>query len=272
MKIIALKIYTDTLKAYRDGVPRLLDTLNGLSVGGSFFFGMGSEGTGSAVSKIFGQGKEIVASAPGILRDASRRGQDCGVYGWNPQEWSLRLQKLKDTTIEADIKRAIEYFTRRTGKRPNGFAAPGFRVSYFSLRVVDESHFKYCSDTFGLYPFFPRMSWKTFDTLQIPSNLPPLEIILGKAGEPEAKSLLIELGNSLHSGLNVIPLNSIIATLPQIYGPFCEFLLRSVQEGVKFINLNTVAEIVDSFDLPSCEVIASRAFGMAGEVSMQSFE
>jgi hypothetical protein len=272
MKIIALKIYTDTLKAYRDGVPRLLDTLNGLSAEASFFFGMGSEGTGSVASKVFGRGKEIVASAPGILRDVSRRGQDCGVYGWNPREWSQRLQKLKDTTIEADIKRAIEYFTRRTGKRPNGFAAPGFRVSYFSLRVVDEVHFKYCSDTFGLYPFFPRMSWKTFDTLEIPSSLPPLEVVLAKAGESEAKSLLTGLGNSLSEGLNVIPLNSIIATLPQIYGPFCDFLLRSVQEGVKFISLNTVAEIVSLDALPSCEVISSRAFGMASEVSMQSFE
>ncbi|MDR1020948.1 MAG: polysaccharide deacetylase family protein [Synergistaceae bacterium] len=272
MKIIALKIYTDTLKAYRDGVPRLLDALNGLAIEGSFFFGMGSEGTGSAISRIFGQGKEIVASAPGILRDAARRGQDCGVYGWNPQEWCQRLQKLKDTTIEADIKRAIEYFARRTGARPDGFAAPGFRVSYFSLRVVDDVHFKYCSDTFGLYPFFPRMSWKTFDTLQIPSNLPPLEAVLAKARESEARRLLEGLWDSIGEGLSVVPLNAVIATFPHIYGPFCEFLLRSVQEGAKFISLNTVAERLDQSALPSCEVVSSRAFGMAGEVSVQSFE
>ena len=240
MKIVALKIYTDTLKSYRDGVPRLLDTLDELAIEGSFFFGMGSEGTGSALSKMFGQGKEIVASAPGILRDASRRGQDCGIYGWNPQEWSQRLQKMKDTTVEADIKRAVEYFTRRTGARPNGFAAPGFRVSYFSLRVVDEAHFKYCSDTFGLHPFLPRMSWKTFETLQIPSSLPPLEAVLAKAREPEAKPLLGDLHDSIREGLNVLPMNAAIATLPHIYGPFCEFLLRSVQEGVKFISLNRV--------------------------------
>jgi hypothetical protein len=271
MKIIALKIYTDTLKAYRDGVPRLLDALNGLSIGGSFFFGMGSEDTGSVISKVFSEKKELVASAPGILRDASRRGQDCGIYGWNPQEWKLRLQKMKDTTIEADIKRSVEYFARRTGVGPNGFAAPGFRVNYISLRIADDLRFKYCSDTFGLYPFLPRMSWKTFGTPQIPSNFPPLEAVLEKASESEAKSRLEELSASLREGLNVLPLNAIIATFPQIHGPFCEFLLRSVEKGVKFIDLNTVARSLDADALPSCEVIDRRGFGTAGEVSVQSF-
>jgi hypothetical protein len=272
MKIIALKIYTDTLKAYRDGVPRLLDALNGLSISGSFFFGMGSEDTGSVISRVFGEKKEIVASAPGILRDASRRGQDCGIYGWNPQEWRLRLHKMKDTTIEADIKRSVKYFASRTGSGPNGFAAPGFRVNYISLRIADDMRFNYCSDTFGLHPFLPRISWKTFGTPQIPSNFPPLETVLEKASESEAKSRLADLSASLREGLNVLPLNSIITAFPQIHGPFCEFLLRSVQEGAKFIDLNTVARSLDLGTLPSCEVVDSRAFGTAGEVSVQSFE
>jgi hypothetical protein len=272
MKIIALKIYADSLKAYRDGVPRLLDALNELEIEGSFFFGMGSEGTGSIISKAFGEGKEIVASAPGILRDASRRGQDCGIYGWNPQEWQTRLQKLKDTTLEADIKRAVEYFTRRTGCRPNGFAAPGFRVNYISLRIEDDVHFKYCSDTFGFYPFLPKMSWKTFNTPQIPSNIPPIEIVLQKASESEVKLRLEELAVNLLEGLNVLPLNAMVATVSQIFGPFCEFLLRSVQEGAKFIALDTIARNLDASSLPSCEVIGVRAFGMASEVAVQSVE
>jgi peptidoglycan/xylan/chitin deacetylase (PgdA/CDA1 family) len=272
MRILALKIYADTLRAYRDGVPRLLDVLDEFSLTGSFFFGMGREGTGSKVSKILGEGKEIVASAPGILRDASHRGQDCGVYGWNPREWETRLDKLKDTTLEADIKRAIDYFTEATGSRPSGFAAPGFRVNYMSLRVEDEVHFKYCSDTFGFYPFKPRISWKAFDTPQIPSTLPPLDVVLQRASESEARARMKELDGSIEIGLNVLPMNAAAAVNPQILGPFREFLLRSVGEGVRFISLSAVAGKVDASSLSLCEVTDARAFGMSRSVALQTLE
>ncbi|MDR3254221.1 MAG: polysaccharide deacetylase family protein [Synergistaceae bacterium] len=267
---MALKIYADTLKAYREGVPKLLDVFDQLRITGSFFFGMGREGTGSAVSKVFGEGKEIVESAPGILRDAHHRGQDCGIYGWNPKEWETRLDKLKDTTLEADIKRAAECFARTTGRRADGFAAPGFRVNYMSLRIEDEVHFRYCSDTLGFYPFRPKLSWKVFDTPQIPSTFPPLEAVLRRASESESRARLSELDGSIQVGLNVLPASAAAAINPHIYGPFCEFLLRSQQEGVKFISLNTAAESVASSALPLCEVVGARAFGMSREMALQS--
>ncbi|MDR3331944.1 MAG: polysaccharide deacetylase family protein [Synergistaceae bacterium] len=269
MKILSLKIYTDTLKAYRDGVPRLLDILNEQAIEGSFFFGMGSEGTGSAVSKLFGEGKEIVASAPGIIRDAARRGQDCGIYGWNPMEWQSRLGKMRDTTIDADIKRAVEYFSRRTGCRPNGFAAPGFNINYISLRILDDVHFKYCSDTFGFYPFLPKMSWKTFSTPQIPSTIPPVELVLHKANESLARERLTELAESLPDGLSVLPMNSIVVTFDEIQSPFREFILRCVENDIKFINLNGIVGSLDVESLPACDVVMTKAFGLSREVAVQ---
>ncbi|MDR3321802.1 MAG: polysaccharide deacetylase family protein [Synergistaceae bacterium] len=272
MRILALKIYADTLRAYREGVPKLLDAFDELSITGSFFFGMGREGSGSVVSRVFGEGQEIVASAPDILRDASRRGQDCGIYGWNPKEWETRLDKLKDTTLEADTKRAIEYFARKTGSHPSGFSAPGFRVNYMSLRVEDEAHFKYCSDTFGFYPFKPRISWKVFNTPQIPSTLPPLEVVLQRASESEARSRLKELDGSIEVGLNVLPVNAAAVINPQIFGPFHEFLLRSAREGVRFVSLSAVAGKVDISSLPPCEVTDARVFGMSQGVALQTLE
>jgi len=233
---------------------------------------MGNEGVRSPLSKILGEGKEIVAGAPGILRDASKRGQDCGIYGWNPQEWQGRLEKMKDTTLESDVKRAIEYFARRTGCRPNGFAAPGCRVNYMSLRIQDDLRFKYCSDTFGFYPFMPQLSWKIFSTLQIPSTLPPLEVVLQRASESEARSRLKELDSSVEVGLNVLPVNAAAVINPQIFGPFHEFLLRSAREGVRFVSLSAVAGKVDISSLPPCEVTDARVFGMSQGVALQTLE
>lgn len=282
MKILALKIYTDTIKGYREGVPRLLDMLNELALEGSFFFAMGAESGASVVSKFFNglgggmgglnEGREIIASAPGIIRDAYRRGQDCGVYGWNAFEWLYRLEKMKDTTLEADIKRAVEYFARRTGARPNGFAAPGFRASYISLRIEDDVRFKYCSDTFGFYPFLPKMSWKTFRTPQVPSTLPPLEVMLSRANEGTVREHLQDLENDLPDGLSVLPMNALVATMPEIIEPLREFLLRCSDRGVKFIHLERVVRSIDIANLPACEVASAKAFGMARDVAVQSLE
>jgi peptidoglycan/xylan/chitin deacetylase (PgdA/CDA1 family) len=272
MRILALKIYADTMLGYRDGVPRLLDICDELEIEASFFFGMGSENGGSPLSKIMGEGHEIVASAPGILRDAHRRGQDCGVYGWNPMEWRKRLDRIKDTTLESDIKRAIEYFARRTGARPVGFAAPGCRVNYMSLRIQDDMRFKYCSDTFGFYPYLPQLSWKVFSTPQVPATLPPVEINLRRKNESSARELLEELAGSLPDGLSVLPMNAAVLNEQELYSPIYEFLLKLRESGVKFISLRNVAASVDPDTLSECEVVYARAFGMPNEVAIQSVE
>ncbi|MDR3279547.1 MAG: polysaccharide deacetylase family protein [Synergistaceae bacterium] len=272
MRILALKIYSDTLNGYRDGVPRLLDIFDELGIEASFFFGMGTEGTGSPISKIIGDGREIVGGAPGILRDASKRNQDCGIYGWNPFEWQGRLEKMKDTTLESDIKRAMEYFARRTGCRPNGFAAPGCRVNYMSLRIQDDMRFKYCSDTFGLYPYMPQLSWKVFSTMQIPSTRPPIEIILKKSSEAEARTRFMELSESMPDGLSVLPMNASVANEKELYAPLYEFLLRCRDTGMTFMSLNSISRSLDTDNLPECEILFSNAFGMTNEVAVQCIE
>lgn len=272
MKIIALKIYIDSTPGYREGVPKLLDVFSEFEIEASMFFGMGTEDDGSVISKLFKDDKEIVASAPGIIRDASRRGHDCGVYGWNPREWQNRLEKLKDTTMEADMKRAVEYFARRTGSRPNGFAAPGFRVSYISLRIQDDIRFKYCSDTFGYYPFMPKMSWKIFSTPQVPSTVPPLEVMLQKQTEASVRARLDSLWEALPDGLSVLPMNASVASTPEIFPPLYEFVARCKNAGARFITLGKVVKNLASVRLPQCEVVSVRAFNMPREVAVQSLD
>lgn len=272
MKIIALKIYIDSIQGYREGVPKLLDIFSELEIEASIFFGMGTEDDGSVISRLFKDDKEIVASAPGIIRDAHRRGHDCGVYGWNPREWRARLEKMKDTTIESDIKRAVEYFARRTGCRPNGFAAPGFRTSYICLRIQDDIRFRYCSDTFGCYPFLPKMSWKTFATPQIPSTVPPLESVLSKQPEASVRARLETLLASLPDGLSVLPMNASAAAAPEIFPAFYEFAARCRNTGVRFITLDRVIKNLSIAALPQCEVTFAKAFDMPRDVALQSLD
>ena len=271
MKIVAARIYADSISGYRDGVPRWLDLMNSLGARGSFFFGMGSESTGSAISKLFKTEQNIVAAAPGILRDAYRRGQDCGIYGWNPKEWETRFEKLKDTTIESNIRRAIELFARRAGVRPSGFASPGWRTSYISLRIQDEMRFRYCSDTFGLYPYLPRISWKKFSTVQIPSTLPPLENVLKGLSQGNTSRALTELKGQLREGLNVLPASALLGANAECFAAISEFFRECSEEGVRFLGLDTVAASLDRESLPECDVADMMAEGMDKPVSAQSF-
>ena len=270
MKIIASRIFVDTAKAYTEGVPRWLDLMDGLGIRGSFFFGMGTESTGSAISKFMGKAQEITASAPGILRDAHRRGQDCGICGWNPFEWETRLEKLKDTTLESDMKRAIEMFARRAGVRPSGFAAPGWRTGYINLRIQDEMRFKYCSDTFGLYPYLPRISWKTFSTVQIPSTLPPVESVLKGLSSQDTKSALSALKGQLRDGLNVLPINAILAAGSECFAAMNDFFRECRDEGVRFVGLDTVALNLDRDLLTECDVLDVQAKAVGKLVASQS--
>lgn len=272
MKILALKIYVDSGLAYREGVPVLLDILDAAGVSGSIFFGMGTEEDGSMMSRFFRDEREIVGSAPGIIRDAFRRRHDCGVYSWNPREWQARLDRIKDTTLDSDIKRAADHFFRRTGARPNGSAAPGWRVNYMSLRIQDDVRFKYCSDTFGFYPFRPKMSWKTFATPQVPSTLPPIEVVMQKASTDDVRMRLAELIFSLPDGLSVLPLSAAVGCETSIVEPFAEFLSVCAGEGVRFMTLDQVIASLDVDALPSCEIVSAQVFGMNREVALQSLD
>lgn len=268
MRIAALRINIDSIQGYREGLPPLLDALEAAGAGASVFFAMGTEHDGSMLG-FFREEKEIVASAPGIIRDTYRRGFDCGICGWNPREWALRLDKIKDTTLVAEMKRAVREFMQRTGVRPSGFAAPGYRVNYLSLRIQDDVGFIYSSDTFGSYPYLPKISWKTFQTPQIPATLPPLDVVVAKASAEAVRERIGSLLGSLPAGLSVLPMNASVGTMPEVVDSLRATLRRGADEGVRSITLRRAIEGLPADKLPICEIKSVHAFGLQREVALQ---
>jgi hypothetical protein len=181
----------------------------------------------------------------------------------NPREWRTRLDKLPDTSVLANIKHASAIFRKRTGGYPNGFASPGFRVNYISLRILDDAGFKYCSDTFGFCPFIPKMSKKIFSVPQIPSTLPPLEDLLRRLQAHEAMNLL----SNMDDGLNVLPVDAELAASPEAFGFIREFMERSVGDGIKFLDMLTVAESIDIKALPVCNINYHGVFGVQAKIT-----
>jgi peptidoglycan/xylan/chitin deacetylase (PgdA/CDA1 family) len=294
MELLAIKVDVDTLRGYREGVPRLLDVLDSVGAKASFFFSMGPDRSGLAIRRIFRPGflakmlrtrapstygwrtlfygtllpaPMIVPSAPGVIRDAVRRGHDCGVHAWDHVKWQDRLPKLPPTTIEADFRRAFDLFRERAGFRPRAVAAPGWQVTDESLRIQDELGLLYASDCRGVHPFLPRMGRRLFRTLQIPTTLPTLDEILGSGGidgktAPEAYLRL------MRPGLNVLTIHAEMEGLSQLEA-FRTLMERCRERGARFLTLEAVARTLDPADLPRGSLEMRPIFGRAGRVATQ---
>ena len=231
---LAIKIDIDTLKGYREGLPRLLDILKAHGARASIFFSMGPDESGKALRRIFRKGfltkmlrtrapstyglrtlfygtllpaPMIVPSDPSLLCRALDEGHECGIHAWNHVLWQDRLPRMTRDVIRHELGMAMELFQTVSGVRPSCCAAPGWQVTPDSLAVQDELGFAYCSDTRGSAPFLPRIGGQTFRTPQVPSTLPTLDELLGREGV-SAENAADHYLDLLEPGLNVLTIHT----------------------------------------------------------------
>ena len=254
MKILALKIDVDSHRGYREGVPSLLELFDRRNIIASFFFSMGPDKLPGFWSRLRGETcPTIISSAPGIIRDADRRGHDCGIHAWNPQEWKRDLDRLPVTTLEAILRKAVKNYIERTGHAPHGSAAPGWCVSDMSLRIQDELNVEYGSDTLGFYPFIPKMGRKIFSTPQIPTTLPQLEQVRKQHPALKIEQLASTMIESLQDGLNVLSLRAENEGIAQL--ELMEKILECCKSNeVRVLDLLSVSKTLQKKTLPVSEI------------------
>lgn len=292
--MLALKIDVDTLKGYREGLPRLLDMLKHRGIRASLFFSMGPDNSGKALRRIFQRGfvskmlrvgalsayglkpllygtllpaPMIVEADPGLLRRAVDEGHDCGVHAWDHVLWQDKLPKLSREAIRDQFARAMELFERVSGVAPTCCAAPGWRTTPDALAVQDELGFEYCSDVRGTEPFLPRMGETAFRVPQIPTTLPTLDELWGKDGL-NAETVNDRYLDLLESGLNVHTIH------PEMEGgamrKVFEALLDACLEGeMAFVTLREVLADRGGAPLPVSDVVMRTIPGRAGTVAVQ---
>lgn len=293
--VLVLKTDVDTLKGYREGVPRLLELFRARKLRASFFFSFGPDNSGKAIRRIFKKGflqkmrrtkaastyglgtllygtllpaPKIVESEPSIFIRAVEEGHDCGIHCWDHVHWHDNLPKMSEEQIRGEFLKAMELFERYARRTAKSCAAPGWQVTPSSLAVQDELGFDYCSDVRGSgYPFHPRMGGRTFRTLQIPTTLPTLDEVLGEIPEDRINDRYMEL---LQPGLNVHTIHA------EMEGGgrsalFEDLLDRCLQRGVVFKTLDDIALEI-SLKKPiihTCDVVAGETPGRWGTVAVQ---
>ena len=298
--LLALKVDVDTHKGYIEGAPKLLDIFDKRDIKVTFLFSFGPDNSGKAIRRIFRKGflqKMFRTKAPstyglktllyGTLLPAPmiidpnpeqfiaavKSGHDCGIHAWDHVKWQDNIKKLSKEEIAEDFNKAAEIFRKYSGFTPRCCGAPGWQVSEASLSVQDELNFDYCSDTRGTHgdrPFFPRLSGKTFCTLQIPSTLPTLDEVLGvnNVNINNFDEFYIDI---LNEGLNVHTIHTEMEG-GALVGVFEKFVDMCLKRGVIFKTLSEVAvearkEIVSICDIED-RIVPGRAGTVAKGISV----
>lgn len=290
---LSLKVDVDTLRGYREGVPRMLDLFDQLAIRASIFFSLGPDNSGKAIRRIFRKGfltkmlrtrapstygiktllygtllpaPQIVAQAPEILERARREGHDCGTHAWDHVRWQDELPRMQREAIRGEFDRARALFKEVTGTEAASCAAPGWQATADSLAVQDELNLRYASDARGTTPFYPRCGGMAFKTLQIPTTLPTLDELLGAPGMDDPA--ILRLWGAMRHPFNVLTVHAEMEGLSKL-DFLKEFLLRSLSDGVKFVTLAEVAERCDAQKIPVCDIQAGEIEGRAGTLALQ---
>ncbi len=295
--IIGIKIDVDTHMGMQRGVPQILSILKRYNIKASFFIPMGRDNTGRTVKRIWTRkgflkkvnrvgvlqtygiitllygillrGPEIAKRAAGIIRTIIEEGHEVGIHGYDHVYWHDHIKDLDRERTEEILKESVRIYRDITGRAPLSFAAPGWMINAHALKFFQENGFIYSSDTRGVMPFFPVMDNRVFRIIQIPSNLPTLDEVVGIEGnDPEALSSYFV--DSLKKNINILTIHAELEG--KRWGGFLEmFLQKSISRGFIFERLIDIAQdIKDRGELPICEIFYGSIRGRAGEVSCHS--
>ena len=296
--VLVIKTDVDTLKGYREGVPRLLEIFRARKMRASLFFSFGPDNSGKAIRRVFKKGfiqkmrrtkapstyglrtmlygtllpaPKIVQSEPSVFIRAIHEGHDCGIHCWDHVDWHDNLHNMEEHEIRAAFGKAMELFEHHAGRPAKSCAAPGWQATPASLSVQDELGFEYCSDARGPGgPFRPRMEGREFKTLQIPTTLPTLDELMGTIPAERINDRYMEL---IRPGLNVHTIHAEMEGQSQS-ALFEDLLERCAKSGATFRTLDDVAleTTVSGTEIPVCEVKPGEIPGRWGTVAVQSCE
>ena len=205
--VISLKIDVDTYHGMEDGVPVLLEILRRYNIKATFFLSFGPDNSGKAIRNIFRKKgflskmlrtraprlygfktmlygtllpAPLIASAlPKLTMRIFEEGHEVGVHAWDHRLWQDKLDEFSETRIREEFEKSFSAFRKILGMAPKATAAPAWFCNLVSLKVQDSLNLEYSSDTRGRLPFYPRINGEEFKTLQIPTNQPCIEELIG---------------------------------------------------------------------------------------------
>lgn len=295
-KILAIKVDVDTERGTQVGVNNLIQLFKKFDIAATFLFSLGPDNTGRAIKRVFRPGflKKVLRSNvvgmygfgtllngvlwPGphigqrcenILRKTAQSGHEVGIHCYDHIRWQDNLHNWSKQEVFQEFKKACDEFQRIFLRPALAAGAAGWQASAYSLAAYDAANLYYASDTRGIYPCFPKIGATQFKTLQIPTNLPTLDELLGRT---EFSSVPIEdyyLSILRDDVVNVLTIHAEIEGMNYLLF-FEKFLKKAKQNGIEFQTLQTVAQhlLVNKNAVPICELEQGTVDGRSGTLAI----
>lgn len=295
-RTIGIKVDVDTFAGMRDGVPVLLDIFRDSAIKASFFVPMGRDNTGRTVKRVFTRkgflkktGRVGVVSTYGVktlmyglvlpgpriaqrnaelVRDIMKEGHELGIHGYDHVKWHDSIKHFDEERTRREIDKLLSVYREVVGAETRSFAAPGWMINPFVLKIFSEKGLVYSSDTRGAFPFYPEMSTKKFPILQVPTTLPTLDEVIGIVSTDE-KALVDHYIGLLTDGLNIMTVHTELEG-KRWRGFLRSFIDQAKQRGYSFARLMDIAEDCrNNPATPTCRIEYGTIAGRAGEVCVQ---
>jgi undecaprenyl phosphate-alpha-L-ara4FN deformylase len=292
---LALMVDCDTYEGTKAGVPKLLALFDRLGIRASFFFTLGPDRSGRAITRIFkhkGFLRKMIRSravslygprtalygtllpAPHIgrrlaptIRAVETAGHEVGVHGWDHVRWHDRLDRMSEQEIARDYGLAHRTFETIFDHAARCSAAPGWHATATSLTVEGRYNLCYTSNTRGGRPFFPEADGRRFTTLEIPTTLPTWDEVLN-APPLRTKQDLTDHYRALIRDTEVHSIHTEVEGTALI--DLFEQQLKCWQaDGVTFVTLEEIATDVSSEPAPppARRLVRTTLPGRAGQVT-----
>lgn len=294
---LALKIDVDTYRGTREGVPRLVETLQRFNAQATFFFTLGPDHTGRAIKRLFRPGfigkvsrtsvvehygiktllygtllpaPDIGRKCAGIMRMVSVAGFEVGIHCYDHILWQDYVANQDAEWTRRELQRAVDRFTDIFGVAPHAHAAAGWQMNRHALRLMQRSGFKYSSDTRGTHPFIPTVNAEIIACPQLPTTLPTLDELMNRDGITlkNIAQHILKLTEKPSATGHVFTLHAELEGGKWL--PIFEQLLNGWKmQGYEMVSLQQYLQELDVAALPRHEVVMREVEGRIGKLAVQ---
>lgn len=297
MKKLALKIDVDTYRGTREGVPRLVETLQQYNAQATFFFSLGPDHTGRAIKRVFRPGflgkvsrtsvvshygiktllygtllpsPDIGRKCADIMRGVRDAGFETGIHCYDHILWQDYVAHKDAEWTRRELQRAVDRYTEIFGEAPHAHAAAGWQMNRYALRQMQRMGFAYSSDTRGTGPFIPTWQAEIIACPQLPTTLPTLDELMNRDGitlDNIAEHILQLTENPCETG-HVFTLHAELEGGK--WRPVFEQLLRGwLTQGYELVSMQQYFQGLDVKTLPRHEVVMGEVEGRIGTLALQ---